>query len=478
MSAGSYTTPDPRAATESWPVTREQLEPHYDRAEKILSPTPYPGSLAETTPKTQAMRRAAGRLGIDWFLPPLAVSFADPGQLPGSPISNSDHNVHHASRMTCRLCGECDIGCNFGSKNTLDYNYLTLAAEAGAELRDRCEVREIAPLDDGFEVRYVRHEPENEGVPVNTGTLPTHRLRCRVLVLAAGTFGTDDLLLRNQQRFPALSPMLGTRFCSNGDLLGFAVDSADLLDVWPGHHQHDADTRRTGRRDRPRFLSSGRWVPGVRRLAARDRDTGLPANRLARFAAARALQNLTGRPHSEVGAQIGALIGTGQLSAGALPMLGMGRELPNGRLRLRGGYLELDWRDAMSRKYFKRVEATMAAVAGELKSRFTVNPSRYLHRIVAAHPLGGAPMGTAPDNGVVDDHGEAFGHPGLFVTDGAVMPGPGRTEPVADDRGARRPVFRADTRAARENLMTATSAERGQAHGERPRRALVSPAVA
>ena len=66
----------------------------------------------------------------------------------------------------------------------------------------------------------------------------------------------------------------------------------------------------------------------------------------------------------------------------------------------------------------------MAAVAGELKSRFTVNPSRYLHRIVAAHPLGGAPMGTAPDNGVVDDHGEAFGHPGLFVTDGAVMPGP------------------------------------------------------
>ena len=276
----------PAGGYESWPVTREQLEPHYDRAEKILSPTPYPGSLAETTPKTQAMRRAAGRLGIDWFLPPLAVSFADPGQLPGSPISNSDHNVHHASRMTCRLCGECDIGCNFGSKNTLDYNYLTLAAEAGAELRDRCEVREIAPLDDGFEVRYVRHEPENEGVPVNTGTLPTHRLRCRVLVLAAGTFGTNYLLLRNQQRFPALSPMLGTRFCSNGDLLGFAVDSADPLDASLG--PVITSTMRIpdeldGGTGRGFYLQDGGYPEFVDWLLETATLAG-PANRLARFA--------------------------------------------------------------------------------------------------------------------------------------------------------------------------------------------------
>ena len=78
----------------------------------------------------------------------------------------------------------------------------------------------------------------------------------------------------------------------------------------------------------------------------------------------------------------------------------------------------------MSREYFKRVEATMAAVAGQLDGDFTVNPSRYLHRVITAHPLGGAPMGQDPRRGVVDDHGEAFGHPGLFVADGAVLPGP------------------------------------------------------
>jgi cholesterol oxidase len=416
----------PAGGYESWPVTREQLEPHYDRAEKVLSPAPYPESLAETTPKTQAMRRAAGRLGIEWFLPPLAISFADPGQAPGSPIPGSQHNVHGASRMTCRLCGECDIGCNFGSKNTLDYNYLTLAAEDGAELRDRCEVRQIAPSGDGFEVGYIRHEPENEGTRINLDLLPISRLRCRVLVLAAGTFGTNYLLLRNRQRFPALSPRLGAQFCSNGDLLGFALESADRLDASLGPvitSTMRVPDERDGGTGRGFYLQDGGY-PGFVDWLLETATLAGPANRLGRFAAARALQALTGRPHSEIGAQIGALIGTGRLSAGALPMLAMGREIPNGRLRLRGDYLELDWRDAMSRDFFKRVEATMAAAAREFESRFTVNPSRYLHRIVAAHPLGGAPMGTCPGNGVVDDHGEAFGHPGLFVADGAVMPGP------------------------------------------------------
>jgi cholesterol oxidase len=33
-------------------------------------------------------------------------------------------------------------------------------------------------------------------------------------------------------------------------------------------------------------------------------------------------------------------------------------------------------------------------------------------------------MGRGPEEGVVDTYGEVFGHPNLFVADGAVMPGP------------------------------------------------------
>jgi cholesterol oxidase len=411
---------------ESWPVTREQLDPHYENAEKVLGAARYPQAYAQVTPKTQAMRRAADRLGIEWFRPHLAVSFAEPGSLPGSPVHGSEHNLHHAPRMTCRLCGECDIGCNYGSKNTLDYTYLTMAADAGAELRDRCEVLDIAPLADGFEVGYIRHEPQNEGVRLNLATLPRRRLRCRVLVLACGALGTTYLLLRNQRSFPALSPALGSRFCGNGDLLGFALDSADRLE--PSLGPVITSTMRIpdavdGGEGRGFYLQDGGYPGFVDWLVEAGTLPGA-VNRFGRFAAVRALSDLTGRPHSEIGAQIAALIGDGRVSAGALPMLGMGREIPNGRLRLNGDYLEVDWRDAISSAYFKRVEATMAAVAREFGGHFAVNPSRYLHRVIAVHNLGGAPMGTSPRDGVVDDHGEAFGHRGLFVADGSVMPGP------------------------------------------------------
>lgn len=33
-------------------------------------------------------------------------------------------------------------------------------------------------------------------------------------------------------------------------------------------------------------------------------------------------------------------------------------------------------------------------------------------------------MGRVAEEGVVDAHGEVFHHPGLYVADGAVMPGP------------------------------------------------------
>jgi len=54
----------------------------------------------------------------------------------------------------------------------------------------------------------------------------------------------------------------------------------------------------------------------------------------------------------------------------------------------------------------------------------------WLSRNVTAYPLGGCPMGKDAAHGVVDEHGEAFGHPGLFVADGSVLPGPVGANPA------------------------------------------------
>ncbi|MDG4813798.1 GMC family oxidoreductase, partial [Hydrogenovibrio sp. 3SP14C1] len=42
---------------------------------------------------------------------------------------------------------------------------------------------------------------------------------------------------------------------------------------------------------------------------------------------------------------------------------------------------------------------------------------------VTVHNIGGCRMGAGPDEGVVDVDGQVFGHPGLHVVDGAVLPG-------------------------------------------------------
>ena len=224
---------EPGPGYEHWPVTYEDLEPHYERAEAMLGATPYPFEHPpyNATSKTVAYKAAAEELGggwgSEWFLPNLAVTFApEPGAepIPGEPIRESRPNIHRRTRQTCRLVGECDVGCNFGAKNSLDYTYLTAAWHAGAEVRTRCEVRAFEPRDEGgYAVHYVPHDPDAEGTPTDTKALPRRTVTAERLILSAGTLGSTYLLLRNRAAFPGLSPALGTHFSGNGDLLTFAV---------------------------------------------------------------------------------------------------------------------------------------------------------------------------------------------------------------------------------------------------------------
>jgi cholesterol oxidase len=48
---------------------------------------------------------------------------------------------------------------------------------------------------------------------------------------------------------------------------------------------------------------------------------------------------------------------------------------------------------------------------------------RLLHIPVSVHNLGGCLMADSSTAGVTDPNGEVFGYPGLFVLDGAILPG-------------------------------------------------------
>lgn len=437
--------PLPGGGYESWPVTRADLDPHYDEVERMLGATPYPLEAPgyAGTLKTHAMRDAAAELGLSWQLPPLAISFApSPGAAPGRslPIVDAGYgNLHGRQRSTCHLCGECNIGCNVGAKNTLDHTYLSAARHHGADLRTGHEVRAIRPgPDGGYEVEYVRRDPQDQDRPPGAEAQAPRAIACDRLVLAAGTYGTTYLLLRSSANFRCLSPALGTRFSSNGDVLCFLIHAKDHNRARPLEasrgpvitsairlsDEHDGP----GQKGRGGYIEDGGYPAFVEWLAEAADMPG-DTRRLARFALERFCAMAARVPNPSISAEISELIGTDALAVNSLPLLGMGRDVPDGVLRLRGNRLDLTWTTATSEAYFTRVHATMRRVAAVLGARYVDNPMWLRKRIITVHPVGGAPMGCERSAGVCDSYGEVFGYPGLYIADGAVMPGPVGTNP-------------------------------------------------
>jgi cholesterol oxidase len=440
---------------EYWPVDRADLDPHYDRVEAMIRPQQYPieHEPYASTPKTREFMRATEAIGLQPFRPPLAVAFSANGTgdpVPGEPVAEPHPNLHGRTRHTCRLCGECDIGCNYGSKSSLDYNYLTEAKRLGAEVWTGCEVRKLAPEPGGgYRVSYVHYDDADvrEGRPTDIfdPTVFRHELVADKVILAGGTLGTVRLLLRNRAAFPAMSHQLGNRFCGNGDLLTFAYRATE----------GDEKGRRQRRIDPsvgPVITSAAR-VPDT--LDGGDgrglyvEDAGFPAiatwllqlaegpadlwqwrREALRFARERLRP---GYRHTGRSAAFAGLMGSAQISSSLLPLLSMGRDVADGRMYLRDNHLQVDWRKGgatragrrgRSGAYFHRARSISRQIADELGASLRDNPIWFMRRVITVHPLGGCAMATDSRHGVVDEWGRVFGYPGLYVADGSVMPGP------------------------------------------------------
>ncbi|HZI06538.1 MAG TPA: GMC family oxidoreductase N-terminal domain-containing protein, partial [Archangium sp.] len=120
---------DPR-----WPrsYTRAALEPYYDKVASELKLTPMPESISLR--KRNVLRAAAARMGREVFDPPEAVAWTEsPG--PG--------------RKPCQLCAECEFGCQYGAKQTMDQTYLARAEALGTTVWPRMQVSHVEPAPGG-----------------------------------------------------------------------------------------------------------------------------------------------------------------------------------------------------------------------------------------------------------------------------------------------------------------------------------------
>ena len=140
---------DPRLVSLGVDWQRE-LAPCFATVKKILGVAVNP----RKTEQDVYLQQTATALGVaDTYGPvPNAIHFGEADRSAGDPGLAGDT----ATREACSFCGGCLTGCEFGSKNSLDYNYLHLAERLGATVLPERRADRIEPLiGGGFRVHLV-----------------------------------------------------------------------------------------------------------------------------------------------------------------------------------------------------------------------------------------------------------------------------------------------------------------------------------
>ncbi|NHC45338.1 GMC oxidoreductase [Motilibacter aurantiacus] len=398
---------------EQWPAgwTRAELDPYYDLASTMLGvgPVQHDPATGELPPKTLLVEEAHQRTGraSTSLRPNLAITFGDPS----TPVVNR----FGVAQPGCSFCGECDIGCNTGAKNSLDKNYLALAESCGADIGTLTEVVSIEPLRPGFRVVLREHDPDD-------GDRSTQRtVTAATVVLCAGAVGTTELLLRNRDELrtlPALSTALGHGFSGNGDFLSFGRGTAAA--AYPSQGPTITTTalvRAQGEgRDSWFVLQDGGYSRHLAQLVRMLDVAALPAHvaALLRSGARRVVREA---------ADLASTLE--QDDDRTLVMLAMGRDRADGRLELTPrGRLRVRWDVARNSALYAAEQAASGELVRALGAEPLVTPTwRLLRQPVTVHNLGGARMSEDPRAGVVDSDGQVHGYPGLYVFDGAALPG-------------------------------------------------------
>jgi choline dehydrogenase-like flavoprotein len=369
-----------------WPtgLSRAVLDPYYDVAERMLNVHQIP---VRDVPKT-------------------GLVFSKMMKTLGCTCDRAGYAIRG-----CLGSGFCVSGCIYGAKQSLHFNYLPRALQAGAQFLTGIEARQIRPLPhtphpDG---RLPPYRYEVRGQETETGE--NVRFQARVLVLGGGTLGTAKLLLSSRRWLPGLSDSVGSRIAFNG-----GVKAVGLLGpTWP-----DGDMF-TGR-SHPgvisyEFLESH----GVTVQAAKP----LPLQTLA---AAR-ITHPEGGTTAHWGEAHLRLMKSYRRRM--IVIVALGLTPPTARLSLSGSTVRLDLEitDEL-REYHRRTSDLLHSLyrrngCEPLTVDFVDSsgvPREDVH-FDTSHQVGSCAMADDPTHGALDESGEAFYLPGLYVSDGAAIPG-------------------------------------------------------
>lgn len=365
--------------------------------------------------------------------------------------STGGMNAHGIMQGPCLDTGNCVTGCNNWAKNTLAMNYLPLAKRFGARLFVNTTVMRVEKVAGGgkevlWQVRVrqtsKRHPQADENRVV----------RARHVVLAAGTLGSTEILMRSRAPKLRFSEKLGTRFSGNGDMISVLhgqrsrVNAApeDTAPIARGVGPTITGVVETGTTRADRVVIEDLGIPSpLRRVFEEIVTTGALPAALGRFDWSRH------RP----GGTDPAAVNTNAIERTQI-FAAMGDDGARGRLEMVEGWesaagngaIKVEWKGAGADPLYLKQDKILSK-SESLGGTYLRSPlwkplpedvSSILSgrkpegKLLSVHPLGGCAMGDDWKSGVVDDIGRVYDpadggdytrtHHGLLVLDGAIVP--------------------------------------------------------
>ena len=412
VNAGVALRPDARVFGDSvWPghITQDGLlDEGFRRAARWLRPASDPR--APEHQKYKALGVASRSINTEPIAPPVVVSFEE------------TINPAGIAQPACTRCGDCCGGCNVGAKNTVALTYLPDAARHGAEIFTEAKVRHVTRNEGGgWAVHVERLDGRKSGEA-------SFALTAEMVILAAGTLGSTEILLRSREHGLSLSPHLGGRFSANGDIIAFGFGaSVPVNAIGVGHParielDQDVGAAVSGQielRDSSDLANEICVQEGVLPSALAP---VLPVMFLPNGRLLGAVQSLISGVYKGPFSRLQTFFAVSHDSAG-------------GRLGLEQDRVFLSWPGAKDEAVYRRLDEVLAKLVTAVGGRYVKNPLSGTvmgHQPATAHPLGGSAMGRDSGDGVVNHKGQVFDlgsgrgssdvYPGLYVLDGSIIP--------------------------------------------------------
>jgi cholesterol oxidase len=440
--ANVFMIPPDEVFDDRWPSSckKNKLLPYYAVAKEVLGSRPIP---VNNDPRRQIVRQqlfaeVAKKNGRDSELVDVNVFFGNDFQKPLE-IGEQERNRYGALQTSCVYCAECDIGCNYQAKNTLDLNYLFVAEHRyQAVIRTEHLVLKIVPVD-----KALADDPDADGTngyrvyyrDLSGIKMEVQAAFAKRVIVSAGSLGSTEMLLRCKEHFrtlPRISGKLGYGFSGNGDFISFVLGSKVPADPNYGPvitQRTDYNLFKNFEREHAFMMQDASYGNILAWFVEGAKPGFLRLGALRHFLRDLFSRLTSGKSLGSLGWALDDLL-SDDVSFHTCVLLCMGIDKSNGVMALdKDHQLSIEWpyRDSLplyegileaGRRFARAVEAPI----------FTPLPTWNwpMRSNVTVHALGGCILANDSSGGVTsadrETFGQVFGYKNLYVADGAIVP--------------------------------------------------------